>query len=840
MKTRLTTFCVALFFGLRAFAQTGDIVTANYDGTLYRPTNFFGANASAIGAVLNTSLFVPNSRLISTAGSLTGGGDLTANRTLQLVGDNATPGASTYYGTDGSGTKGFYALPNGAVAEAPNNGTAYWRRNAGWSAADFSLITGLIADGQIPAAIARDAEIAAAYPPNTRTITGTNSITGGGDLSANLTLSLVGDSASPGASRYWGTDGSGTKGFFALPTGSIAEAPSNGVAHVRRNAGWSSNDFALITGTASDAQIPAAVARDAEVAAAYPPNARTITGANSITGGGDLSANRTLSLSGDSASPGASRYYGTDGSGTKGFFTLPTGLAIGTNGGAAGNPIVLQPDGTLAVTNSQTVSNLTVTGNFDTGTNIQAVAKGGTGATNAAGARVNLGVQAADSDLDGVSGLSTTGMMSRIGSGSYATRTLTPGSSAVIVSNGDGVSGNPTVDVVETNLLTTQINGGAPNGAGASVDYSRIKGVPAGFADGVDNTSTFNYDIDLRANTTDGSAVVVLTNGVPANSSAFLDLTILAAGPPTNVGSWKLLATVANYSGSGFGAAEQRYTNYSAPGMDASLSRSGTNILLTLRGPTNGNQNITWLAKGILTSSTNHAAASGGAPAMTNGVVAHYAFEETSNAALGDSIGGNNLTISSGDTAPTTNALTGFGAARAMDDGLDVYFSTADNAALSMNTNSSFTVTAWIRANTVAANRYVAAKGGEWNLQMVATDSTIRFQVANASTNRTLIGPALSSGTTYFIGAGYNFTNGLVYMLVQTASSTNYYSTNYAAGVQDSSADFLVSGHPSNTAQNWLGTLDEISIFKDRAVSTNDLQILHNGGAGRQWPWSGI
>jgi len=54
-------------------------------------------------------------------------------------------------------------------------------------------------------------------------------------------------------------------------------------------------------------------------------NTVTVTGATSLTGGGDLSANRTLSLVNDSASPGASKYYGTDSGGTKGFFTLPGG-----------------------------------------------------------------------------------------------------------------------------------------------------------------------------------------------------------------------------------------------------------------------------------------------------------------------------------------------------------------------------------------------------------------------------------------------------------------------------------------------------------------------------------
>lgn len=48
------------------------------------------------------------------------------------------------------------------------------------------------------------------------TITGAHSIEGGGDLSANQTLSLVNDVDNPGNSLYYGTDINGIKGFFAV------------------------------------------------------------------------------------------------------------------------------------------------------------------------------------------------------------------------------------------------------------------------------------------------------------------------------------------------------------------------------------------------------------------------------------------------------------------------------------------------------------------------------------------------------------------------------------------------------------------------------------------------
>ena len=50
---------------------------------------------------------------INTQYSLTGGGTIAATRTLNLVGDTASPGNSKYYGTNAGGTRGWYDLTGG-------------------------------------------------------------------------------------------------------------------------------------------------------------------------------------------------------------------------------------------------------------------------------------------------------------------------------------------------------------------------------------------------------------------------------------------------------------------------------------------------------------------------------------------------------------------------------------------------------------------------------------------------------------------------------------------------------------------------------------------------------
>ncbi len=79
-------------------------------------------------------------------------------------------------------------------------------------------------------------QLAAGLAPKLSAVSTANSVAGNG--TSGSPIQLAGDALSPGASKYYGTDGSGTKGYNSLPTGvapanptaSIGATPINGVA----------------------------------------------------------------------------------------------------------------------------------------------------------------------------------------------------------------------------------------------------------------------------------------------------------------------------------------------------------------------------------------------------------------------------------------------------------------------------------------------------------------------------------------------------------------------------------------------------------------------------------
>jgi len=138
------------------------------------------------------------------------------------------------------------------------------------------------------------------------------------------------------------------------------------------------------------------------------------------------------------------------------------GTVAVNNGGTGGTTEATARAGLgLGSVSTQNANSIAITGGTITGITDLAIADGGTGASNATGARANLGlsigsdVQPFSNELTAIAGASTsTGFYTRLGTGSVTERTFTAGTNGITVVNGDGILGNPVIDISTSATLS--------------------------------------------------------------------------------------------------------------------------------------------------------------------------------------------------------------------------------------------------------------------------------------------------------------------------------------------------------------------------------------------------
>ena len=240
---------------------------------------------------------------------------------------------------------------------------------------------------------------------------------------------------------------------------------------------------------------------------------------------------------------------------------------------------------------------------------------------------IGASVQAYDADLAAVAGLSSSGLIARTGAGTAAARTITGTANQVTVSNGDGVSGNPTLSLPQSIATTSSptFGGTIISGATPYHQFTSTGAVQWYLQAGVSPTaaSSGNY---LTALVPSGKGMAVAQSG---SGTLFL----MDAGGNVSFGTGSVTPLAKCESRTTAGPqfiASYDSTNYYAETVSSSgavvLATTGTNASITLTPSGTGNVILSKIPRFNGTNSTGAGSSLLGANSPATTLTAPYTW----------------------------------------------------------------------------------------------------------------------------------------------------------------------------------------------------------------------
>lgn len=218
--------------------------------------------------------------------------------------------------------------------------------------------------------------------------------------------------------------------------------------------------------------------------------------------------------------------------------------------------------------------------------------------------------------------------------------------------------------------------------------------------------------------------------------------------------------------------------------------------------------------------------------ALTDNLVAYYKLDSNSN----DSV--NSLNGSDTNISYTTAGIIGNGATF---NGSNSRISIADNSLLDIT--GDLTISCWVKTSSITNNMTIVNKGVGG---ATAVPYEFRFNSDASTSGRILL---LRAGSDYGFAStnARAVTNATMTHLVVTASGTTitfYVNGSSVASSVERAIPATITANSSvteigsrNNGLFFNGLIDEVGIWS-RALSSTEVSLVYNGGAGLQYPFS--